>query len=308
MSSKVRISTFRHSCGRKSSLAMIDLRRWEIPGHVSLVEGNGGLAKFVIQTATSEAEIYLHGAHVTRFQKKGEQPILFVSAASEFTLDKPIRGGVPLIFPWFGPREGLPAHGLARTGEWTLAATSRLPAGAVSLVFKLANIDFYEVEFRVTVSDRLTMELHVANTGASDAVFENCLHSYFHVSAIESISITGLRNVRFIDKVNQATCLEIYPTLAIGCEVDRVYLDTTGTIGIIDPGFGRKIWIEKSGSNSTVVWNPWIEKSKRLSDFGDEEYQQMVCVESGNVAGNQITLPPGGSSLLRVVVSSEQMF
>ena len=307
MFSKERISTFRRSCGRKNNLTMSDLRRWEIPGHVSLVEGNGGLAKFVIQTASSEAEIYLHGAHVTHFQKKGEEPLLFMSDASDFALDKPIRGGVPLIFPWFGPREGHQAHGFARISEWTLMETSLLPAGAVSLLFKLLNIDFYEVEFCVTVSDRLTMELYVVNTGPADAIFENCLHSYFQVSSIESISITGLRNVRFIDKVNQATCVEIYPTLAIGCEVDRIYLDTTETIGIVDPGFGRKIWIEKSGSNSTVVWNPWIDKSKRMPDFGDEEYLQMVCVESGNVADNQITLPPGGSTLLKVVVSSEEM-
>lgn len=287
---------------------MSDLTRFEIPGHISLVEGNGGLAKFMINTASSEAEIYLHGAHVTHFQKKGEKPLLFMSDMSYFELDKPIRGGVPLIFPWFGPREGYPAHGYARTGEWTLTETSLLPAGAVRLAFKLLANDAYQVDFHVTVADRLTMELHVKNTGSHDATFETCLHTYFQVSAIEAISITGLKNVRFIDKVNDATCLEIYPTLAIGCEVDRIYFDTTTTVGILDPGFQRKIWIEKSGSNSTVVWNPWIEKSKRMPDYGDEEYLQMVCVESGNVAVNQTTLTPGEFTTLKVVVSSERMW
>ena len=286
---------------------MNDSKRLEIPGHVSFVEGKGGLPKVVIHTASSEAEIYLHGAHVTHFQKKGEEPLLFVSAVSDFSSDKPIRGGVPLIFPWFGPREGQLAHGFARMTEWTLTETSLLPAGAVSLLFSLPAVEFYEVGFRVTVADRLTMELLVVNTGARDAVFETCLHTYFQVSAIDVISITGLRNASYFDKVNNATCLEIYPTISIGCEVDRVYFDTSTTVGIVDPGFERKIWIEKSGSTSTVVWNPWIEKSKRMPDFGDDEYQQMVCVESGNVAKNQITLPPGERAEMKVVVSSEKL-
>jgi D-hexose-6-phosphate mutarotase len=286
---------------------MNDSKRLEIPGHVSLVEGKGGLPKVVIHTASSEAEIYLHGAHVTHFQKKGEEPLLFMSAVSDFSPDKPIRGGVPLIFPWFGPREGQPAHGLARMTEWTLKETSLLPTGGVSLLFSLPAVDFYEVEFRVTVADRLTMELLVVNTGLQDAVFETCFHTYFQVSVIDSILITGLRNASYLDKVNDATCLEIYPAIPIGCEVDRVYFDTTTTVGIADPGFERKIWVEKSGSNSTVVWNPWIEKSKRLRDFGDDEYLQMVCVESGNVAKNRITLPSGERTSMKVVVSSEKL-
>jgi D-hexose-6-phosphate mutarotase len=285
---------------------MSDVNRLAIPGHVSLVEGNGGLTKVVIHTASSEAEIYLHGAHVTHFQKKGEEPLLFMSAASEFASEKPIRGGVPVIFPWFGPREGLAAHGFARTVEWNLSETSLSPGGVVSLCFSLPTVEFYHVEFRVTVGEQLTMELVVMNTGVRDTIFETCFHTYFQVSAIDAISITGLRNASYLDKVNDAGCLEVSPSIRIGSEVDRVYFDTVATVEILDPGFARKIRIEKSGSNSTVVWNPWIEKSKRMPDFGAEEYQQMICVESGNVAKNQITLPPGERAEMKVVVSSEK--
>ena len=61
--------------------------------------------------------------------------------------------------------------------------------------------------------------------------------------------------------------------------------------------------IEKQGSNSTVVWNPWIAKSQQMPDFGNDEYQRMVCVESGNVSSNQITLPPGHTSTLTTKLS-----
>jgi D-hexose-6-phosphate mutarotase len=77
-----------------------------------------------------------------------------------------------------------------------------------------------------------------------------------------------------------------------------------GPVEIIDPGLGRKIQVEKSGSKSTVLWNPWITKAQQMPDFGNDEYKQMVCVESGNVASNKVTLPPGRTASLKVVLSS----
>lgn len=286
---------------------MSDFKSLEIPGHVSLVAGAGGLRKVVVNTESSEAEIYLHGAHVTHFCKKGEPPLLFMSAASEFAAGKPIRGGVPLIFPWFGPREGFPAHGFARTVEWELAETSLRPDGAVSLLLRLPDVESYELSFRVTVADRLSMELGIRNTAGQDTVFETCLHTYFQVSEIHAVSIHGLAGVRYLDKVAAGETTEGSAPIQIAGEVDRVYLDTAATVEIADSGFGRRIRVEKSGSASTVVWNPWIEKSIRMPDFGEHEYLQMVCVESGNVAQNQITLAAGESAVLTVVVSSEAL-
>jgi hypothetical protein len=89
--------------------------------------------------------------------------------------------------------------------------------------------------------------------------------------------------------------------------MDRVYFNTTATTEIVDPGFGRKIRIAKSGSQSTVVWNPWVAKSIRMPDFGDEEYVGMVCVESGNVADDEITLSPGDHAVLAVILSCESL-
>ncbi len=263
--------------------------------------------KAIVETSASQAEIYLHGAHVTRFQKKGEEPLLFMSAASDFAVDKPIRGGVPLIFPWFGPREGLPSHGFARTVEWELQETELFPDGSVSLCFCLPVVAHYDVGFRVIVSDRLTMELTVKNNSERDAVFETCLHTYFQISGIDAISITGLAGARYLDKVANGEATETSDAIRITSEVDRVYLDTTAAVEIEDPGFGRRIRIEKSGSNATVVWNPWIEKSSRMPDFGDEEYLHMVCVESGNVAKNQTTLPSGQSAVMKVELSSGKL-
>src|SRR5476651_1272469 len=113
---------------------------FEIPGSVAIVPGNGGLPKIVITTKHSTAEIYLHGAHVTHFQKNGEPPLLFLSAKSYFAPGKPIRGGVPVILPWFGNRDGEPSHGFTRITEWQLVKTFASSDGKVTLQFALPQI------------------------------------------------------------------------------------------------------------------------------------------------------------------------
>lgn len=284
---------------------MNDSQKFEIPGQVSLVVGQSGLPKLLIETPSSSAEIYLHGAHITHFQKKGEPPLLFMSAASDFAAGKPIRGGVPIVFPWFGGREGLPAHGWARIESWQLKATSLLPNSAVRLHFSLPNPGLYQVEWIVTVSETLAMELVVMNATDKDATFETCLHTYFQVSEINSISIAGLSGAKGLNKLTGSDFVEGTSPIQFTAETEVVYSNTTATVEIVDPTWNRKTRVETSGSNSTVVWNPWIEKSKRMPDFGDDEYLQMLCVESGNIANNQITLPPGGSASLKVELSSE---
>src|SRR6266545_378867 len=105
------------------------LSRFEIPGRLTFQEGNGELPKMEIATDWSSAEIYLHGAQITHFQKKGEAPLLFLSQCSRYAPGQPIRGGIPIILPWFGAREGMPMHGFARTSEWELHEATTLPAG-----------------------------------------------------------------------------------------------------------------------------------------------------------------------------------
>src|SRR5882672_10597877 len=150
------------------------LKRFEIPGRVTVLEGNGDLRKIEVNTDQSSAEIYLHGAHVTDFQKKGEAPLLFTSQFSRFTPSQPIRGGVPVIFPWFGPREGEPTHGFARVVSWDLHEAVTLPEGGVTLRFHLPELaesavwSPFSANYVVTFTDTLAMELLITNTSADE--------------------------------------------------------------------------------------------------------------------------------------------
>ncbi len=287
----------------------------QVLGHVAFVDGRGDLPMLEVKTPWSTAEIYLHGAHVTHFKKHDEPPLLFLSQCSRFAEGQAIRGGIPVIFPWFGPREGLGQHGFARVKDWELKEFAPAADGSVSVRFRLpecpdaAAFPPFTAEYVVTVNQSLTLKLIIRNESKDkEFLFENCLHTYFAVSDATAVSVRGLAGASYLDKV--ASFLEKTETsdaIRIGSEVDRIYLNTTGPVEVLDPRVGRRIRVEKSGSASTVLWNPWIAKSQQMPDFGNDEYQRMICVESGNVGSNQISLPPGESSTLLVKISSQSL-
>src|ERR1700677_538062 len=271
----------------------------EIPGRVLFSEGSGELPRLEINTPWSTAEIYLHGAHVTHFKQKDQPPVLFMSQLSRFSAATAIRGGIPVIFPWFGSREGESAHGFARTQSWELREVSQASTGEVVLRLSLpdspsaALFPKFTADYWVTVGKTLTARLDVANGSLDqDFTFENCLHSYFHVGDIAAISITGWKGADYLDKTAHfSRKTERAEHIKIVQETDRIYLDTSSPLEIHDSKLGRRIRLEKTGSLSTVVWNPWVEKAEQMPDFGGEEFHQMVCDESGNVGDNRLTLP-----------------
>ena len=282
------------------------------PGKVVFMDGRGELPMLEVSTDWSTAEIYLQGAHVTHFRRRDDAPLLFLSQCSRFAENQPIRGGIPVIFPWFGPREGMAQHGFVRNKAWELKECAPAPDGSVSVKFSLpeypeaSSFPPFTIEYIVTVNQSLTAQLVVKNMSPDEVfAFENCLHTYFEVGDISAVSVHGLKGVTYLDKVlNFAEKAESKDSIEFNSEVDRVYLNTTSTIEIQDRNLNRKILIEKQGSVSTVVWNPWITKAQQMPDFGNDEYQRMVCVESGNVSSNIIRLPPGESSTLAVKLSS----
>ena len=285
-----------------------------VPARVTFLDGRGEMPMVEITTAWSTAEIYLHGAHVTNFKKHDEPPILFLSQCSRFEANQPIRGGIPVIFPWFGAREGMTMHGFARIKEWEIKEIIPAPDGSVSMRFRLPNYPEagayppFLAEYVVTVNEALTLELIVTNNSTEESLeFEECLHTYFAVEDVGAITVAGLKGHAYLDKVaNFAKKTETDEAIRIASEVDRIYLDASGTVEIHDAKLKRVIRVAKENSTSTVVWNPWIAKAQQMPDFGKEEYQKMVCVESGNVNVNKLTSAPGKTSTLKVTLSSHR--
>ncbi len=293
-----------------------NLRRLEIPSRVEIVYGHSQLPLVKISTPWSTAEIYLHGAHVTGFQKNGEPPLIFVSEKSHYAAGKPIRGGVPVCYPWFGNRDGEPSHGFVRLAEWQLVKTAVALDGTVTAQFALPKISGraawqnLRTEFVVTVGETLQMELVAINEACGETVdIENCLHTYFHVADIGAVTLTGLEEASFDDFAfgagGKRSPAESAP-LSITQETNRVYPNNTAAVEIRDEKLKRIIRVEKINSNSTVVWNPWTTQ-KMPEDWGTNEHLYMVCVESGNVKQDKLSLAPGKATLLKVVISTKPL-
>lgn len=239
----------------------------------------------------------------------GFDPVLWVSSRAKDSVGSAIRGGVPICFPWFGPgRSGdlKPAHGFARITGWKLTDGDRADddAAAATARFTLTHEDVdaglrevFPYEFRavytVDFGATLTMSLTVENTGPTEFEFEEALHTYLSVGDSRRVSIEGLDGVRYFDKVIQQGRTH-NGAVEITDETDRVYY-SHGTVQVKDPVMGRTITATKDGSANTVVWNPWSEKARAMDDFGDDEWQSMVCVETANVLDNAVRLAAGES-------------
>ena len=288
-------------------------RRFGIPGVLTIDEGRGSLSRLTVATDLATAELYLHGAHLTAYQPRGAKPVLFMSEESLFEPTKPIRGGIPVIFPWFGPRAGSPdspAHGFARTRAWDLESCALQQDGSVRVDLALADDDSsrrlwpdaFRLRLSFTIGKALDLELE-ATAGSSPMSFEEALHTYFLVGDVREARVEGLEGTDFLDKVDSFQ-RKTQPTEAIRItgETDRVYLKTRSACVIRDPVLARTITVEKENSENTVVWNPWINKARAMADFGDDEWPAMICVETANVGESAVRLDAGQSHLLRARV------
>jgi glucose-6-phosphate 1-epimerase len=289
-------------------------------GHLGVVrfEEAQGLVRAVVASPHMEGEVHLQGAHVARYRPAAERhPVLFVSAKSLYAPGKAIRGGVPLIFPWFGAKAdnpSAPQHGFARVAPFAVESVWSEPGGGVTVVLRLAADDGtrrawpheFVARYRVTMGDALELGFEVENRSAGPFTYEEALHTYLTVGDIRQATIEGLAGTAFIDKVDGFTRKrEGRAPIRLAGETDRVYLDTTATCTVDDPVLGRRLVVDKQGSASTVVWNPWAEKAKGLADLGDDEWSRMVCIETANAADNAVTLAPGARHELRAVVRAE---
>lgn len=292
------------------------LNRFDIPNVLQFKEGSGGLIHASISTEEAEAELYLQGAHLTHWTPRGQRPVLFVSPNSLFAPGKAIRGGVPIIFPWFGPRGDSkpgPAHGFARTMNWEVETARQREDGKVEIALVLPPNDAtralfpaFHLRFRVTIGPDLGMELEARNEGAAPFTYEDALHSYFSIADIHQVSVTGLEGTTYIDKTDGSRRKNAgNEPIRFSKETDQVHVNTPATCVIHDPVWNRRIVIEKSGSESTVVWNPWIEKTKGMADMDAESWKEMVCVETANAAENAVTLAPGESHKLALRAAVE---
>ena len=288
-------------------------RKYGIRDQLVFTEGSGGFVWAEIKNRHAEATVALHGGQVLSYRPQAQAPVLWLSRKRYFQTGKAIRGGIPVCWPWFGDHPtdtGMPAHGFARTAAWSVYASEQLEDESTRLTLVFADSEAtralwphrFRLEIEVSVSDFLRVKLICTNTDNKPFTCTGALHSYFNISSISNIAIKGLEECPYLDKVDQGRRKVQEGPISIQRETDRIYTDTTAACTIEDNGLDRRIDVTKNGSRTTVVWNPWTDKARRMQDFGDEEYENMVCVETANAAEDVVTLAPGGSHTLEQVV------
>lgn len=269
-------------------------------------ETNGELTACKIKNSNCTAEIYPHGAHITRFQPDGQLPMLFLSNQAIFQNAKAIRGGVPICFPWFGNHAedpNAPAHGLVRQKIWEL---DNIDQQAKQTTLTLStNTEHFSVRFTVIFGIDLQMIMQVTNTADRTMSFQTALHTYFQIADISAIEINGLQSTKFLDQLTSLWHEPTYTPIRFSKETDRIYQlssqqPTRDDITIKCTKSNKQIKISHTNARSVVVWNPWIDKAKRLADFGDDQWQEMCCVECGNIGDNCINLAAGLSHTMTV--------
>ena len=256
---------------------MKSLRQTEIsPGYVV----------YEIDHPACNARIASHGAHLMEWQPKGEDPVIYLSPEAVFREGKPIRGGIPICWPWFSshPTDPTkPSHGIARTRFWTLEESSESEFG-IRMLFSLEDDEAtrtmwpfpFRFELEVFFGKQLELRLTTNNRSDKPMPVSGAVHAYFATKDSRAANVSGLElksPLRITEEVEQ-----FFPTLA------NAVLEEAG----------REVHIEKSSLPGTMVWNPWIEKAASFADMPDEDYLRFICIEPMIANPDAVKIAPGG--------------
>jgi glucose-6-phosphate 1-epimerase len=289
----------------------------------------GELNCWRIRHGQAELVVAQQGAHIISYQVDGDQPVIWSNPGAVFKHGKAIRGGMPICWPWFGNLQRNPqsvqamrrssepanAHGEVRAIDWELMGMGE-DGDALIVEFIQPKAEGHLPGWPHTVGLKLQIRLDAAlnvslvsfNAGQEEVTLSQALHSYFAISDIRHVRIEGLDGVSYLNTLESWEKQNAQVgDITFNGETDRIYQDTPDLISVVDPEWKRRIQIQTLGSKSAVVWNPWIEKTKTLTDMEADGWQNMVCVESANVMTDVVTLKPNDMHVLSVSIWAEPL-
>lgn len=289
----------------------------------------GELNCWRIRHGQAELVVAQQGAHIISYQIDGDQPLIWSNPGAVFKHGKAIRGGMPVCWPWFGNFQRNPqsvqamrqsdepanAHGEVRAIDWELMGMGE-DGDALIVEFIQPKAEgqlpgwphTVGVKLQIRMDAALNVSLASFNAGPEEVTLSQALHSYFAVSDVHQVSIECLDGVSYLNTLEswEQQNVQAGDITFIG-ETDRIYQDTPDLVSIVDPEWKRRIQIQTQGSKSSVVWNPWIEKTKTFSDMEADGWKSMVCVETANVMSDIVTLKPGDMHVMGVSIWAEPL-
>jgi len=252
---------------------------------MSAVGDKNNVKEITVRVGTDSFTVSTWGGSVISWVCNGQER-LYLSPMAIRDGPKAIRGGIPIVFPQFGPGK-MKQHGFARISNWTVAEQTEdsvlLTLSPNEHSSKMwGNMEF-KLEYLVNLTDgKLTTSLRVHNPSKVASLnYDVCLHTYYLISHVDNMKVYGLRGYPYSDRASKGEeIMDQEAGVAVRRYVDRVYDESDADLVIADKGFKSRLIIKKSSPlKSTVLWNPWIERAKRTGDLPDEGYKRMMCVE-----------------------------
>lgn len=220
--------------------------------------------------------------------------ILFLSSKAKFEEGSAIRGGVPLIAPWFGTLlDKQPSHGWARTTVWEVMDGEKVSAGLEKDGFEL-QVDIWRTD------EGFEMTMGLGNQTDNTEKVQLAFHPYFRVGDIAETTVSGAEGLEVLDRLTDETATQ-EGVISFAGEYDRVVLGEP--IMVINDG-SRTIEVTGRGHDAMVVWNPAAERAAQFDDLGEDEWRNFVCVEPALLGTDLqgVDVEPGGSVSIGMVV------
>jgi glucose-6-phosphate 1-epimerase len=277
-----------------------------LPASVRLSDADPSYPVFEIDHPTCTARVALHGAHVMSWRPVDEEEVLYLSPDAVFKEGKAIRGGIPVCWPWFNAHPAdasQPSHGLVRGRFWEFLGATEDVRG-VTLRFGI-RVGIWNAELTVKTGEELEVALESKNVSEVPVLVSGALHTYLGVSDIEQVRVVNLDGCTYLDTVGERQTRIQKGDVIFDKEVDRIY-ESSSSILLVDDLSGRTILVEKSGSPSTVVWNPWAEKAAALADLPDDGYLKFCCIEAAIANDRAEIVMPGAAHVLMTRISVEE--
>lgn len=256
------------------------------------VDSNGFMS---LSNGMAECKISLWGGNIVSYRPKAEeQDVFWLGERNKFDGVQAIRGGVPVCWPRFAEEKlngALPRHGFARLSNWALtnvAVDDKAIEAKLSLIPDAKFNVSVTAELVIKITDKLECCLETTNHGAEDFKFSEALHAYFNVGSVDDVEVKGLAGHQYRNSLD-GKIYTLNNNLRINGEFDSAFLNHAGTAEIVDPVFNRAILIEKTGSKTTVVWNP----NKDLAEMSEGQHKNFICVEPANQGDSFVCLKPG---------------
>lgn len=257
----------------------------------------------------AECKISLWGGNLVSYRPKNQKhDVFWLGERNKFDNIQAIRGGIPVCWPRFAEEklnDNLPRHGFARLSVWTLKSV-RVDEAEMEAKFTLIPDVKYDVpltaELAVKITDKLECSLETTNTGDKEFKFSEALHAYFNVGSVNDIEIKGLEGYQYRNSLD-GKVYALNESLRLRGEFDSAFLNHKSGVEIVDPVLNRVISLEKTGSDTTVVWNP----NKDLAEMSEGQYKNFVCVEPANQGDFFVTLNPGEKHRIAMTVDVREL-